>query len=500
MSFEALVASAVKLHSDGRFTEAEVIYRQALAQQPRAIGVLTSLGNTLKAQRRFDEAVAAHLEALALNQDFVEGWSNLGLTYQAAGRHDEAVTCIEQAVQRRPGEAGLQHNLGNALCQRGDFAAAKLACLRALELQPRHVPAHITLATAYKELGHNEDALAVLDQALTMQPNNPDVHWNRGLALLLEGDWAQGWQEIEWRAQIPGLDNAFRARPVAPWNGMPEVVERGEAGSEAAVTLVAEQGLGDAIHFIRYAPLVARAGAKVRLEAPAKLNRLLRSATPVEPIDASPGPGVSAREFFAPMFSLPRLCGPAPDGIVASPNYLAAEPGLTESWGRRLGPRSGLRVGIAWQGNPQYRADARRSLALTHFIPLLRTPGVEFVSLQKGFGAEQLAGLSPDLGLRDLGGEIDNGPDAFVDTAAALMHVDLLITSDTALPHLAAALGREVWLLLPAVPDWRWGRRGTRTPWYPSMTLWRQRHPGQWSDVFARVASALAERVGALRP
>jgi tetratricopeptide (TPR) repeat protein len=500
VSLDALVARAVALHGAGRYVEAEQTYRQVLTQEPRAIGVLTSLGNTLKAQRRFDEAVTAHLQALSLNQDFVEGWSNLGLTYQAAGKFDEAVTCIQQAVQRRPGEAGLQHNLGNALCQRGDFADAKAACLRALELQPRHVPAHITLATSLKELGHNEEALVVLEQAVALEPGNPDVHWNRGLALLLEGHWPLGWQEIEWRAQIPGLDSAFRARPVAPWPGMAEVVPRAEPAGPPAVTLVAEQGMGDAIQFVRYAPLVARGGAKVHVDAPAKLTRLLRSVGHIEPGPPAPVASVAAgerhREFIAPMFSLPRLCGPAPDGIVAPPRYLDADPLLVEAWGQRLGPRTRPRIGIAWQGNPQYRADRRRSLPLSHFVPLLRTPGIEFVSLQKGLGAEQLADLPPELRPRDLGVDLDNGPDAFVDTAAVLMHLDLVITSDTALPHLAAALGRDVWLLLPAVPDWRWGRKGVRTPWYPTMTLWRQRHPGDWSDVVARIVSALSQRVG----
>jgi tetratricopeptide (TPR) repeat protein len=488
VNLEAVVAEAVRHHGAGRFAEAEALYRQVLTQQPRAAGVLTSLGNSLKAQRRYDEAVAAHLEALGLHPEFIEAWSNLGLTYQAAGKLDEAVTCIEQAVQRRPADAGLQHNLGNALAARGDFSGARAACMRALELQPRHVPAHITLATALKELGQNQDALDVLGRAVALEPENADVHWNRGLSLLLEGHWAQGWQEIEWRARIPGLDTAFRGRADRPWGGLAETA-KGDSADVNTVALVAEQGFGDAIQFIRYAPLVARTGAKLALEAPPRLGRLLGSAARFE---SEPKPG-----FFAPLFSLPRLCGPAPDGIFVAPAYLAAEPALIESWGTRLGPRHRLRVGVAWQGNPQYRADQRRSLPLLQLLPLLRLAGIEFVSLQKGHGVEQLAGLPPEVTVRALGPELDNGADAFVDTAAALMHVDLVITSDTALPHLAAALGREVWLLLPAVPDWRWGRRGERTPWYPTMRLWRQKQAGDWAEVVSQVAAALAARVTA---
>jgi Flp pilus assembly protein TadD len=493
VSIGALFETAVELHGAGRFREAEAIYRQVLAQQPAVPGVLTSLGNTLKAQRRFDEAVAAHLEALAHNQDFVEAWSNLGLTYQAAGKFDEAIICIEQAVKRRPDEAGLQHNLGNALCLRGDFAAASAACARAVQLLPQHVPAHITWATACKELGHSDEALAILDRALQLAPHDPDLHWNRGLTLLLEGDWAQGWQEIEWRAQIPGLDSAFRNRAGDLWGGVSE----GHHERTREITLVAEQGLGDTLQFVRYAPLVARTGAHVRLELPAKLGRLIGAGAGIDVVPApSSPPALTVPGTFAPLFSLPRLCGPAPDGIVAPPSYLGAEPALVEAWGQRLGPRTRLRVGLAWQGNPQYRGDRRRSLPLERCAPLWSIPGVDFISLQKGFGAEQLDGLPPGVQVRDLGRELDNGPDAFVDTAAALMHLDLLITSDTALPHLAAALGREVWLLLPAVPDWRWGRRGERTPWYPSVRLFRQRQAGDWDDVMAKVAAALATRAG----
>jgi Flp pilus assembly protein TadD len=491
VSIGDLVATAVQLHGAGRFREAEAIYRQVLAQKPappERPGVLTSLGNTLKAQRRFDEAVAMHLEALGQNQEFVEAWSNLGLTYQAKGLLNEAVTCIEQAVKRRPDDAGLQHNLGNALGLRGDFADAAAVCARAVQLAPAHIPAHITWATACKELGRSDEALAILDRALQIAPHNPDLHWNRGLTLLLEGDWAQGWQEIECRAQIPGLDSAFRDRREPLWQGVTD----GHHDVGRTVTLVAEQGLGDTFQFIRYAPLVARTGAHVRLQAPAKLARVIGAGTGIEVVPAeAPAPPADA---FAPLFSLPRLCGPAPDGIVAPPRYLSAEPEVSESWARRLGPRTGLRVGLAWQGNPQYRADARRSVPLRQWQPVLQVPGVELISLQKGFGAEQLASLPAGVRVRDLGRDLDNGPDAFVDTAGALMHIDLLITTDTALPHLAAALGCEVWLLLPAVPDWRWGRRGDRTPWYPSMKLWRQRHAGDWAEVMARVAHGLATR------
>ena len=509
MRLEKVARVGARLHGAGKFPEAEAVYRSALARHPHASPLWTSLGNTLKGQRRFDEAIAAHLGALERNPDFVEAWSNLGLTYQAAGRLDEAVMALAQAVARRPQEPTLQHNLGSALCLRGDFEAASAACFAALELAPGLVPAHLTFATALKELGHNDDAIAVLRAAAEIEPDNADVHWNLGLSLLLEGCLAEGWAEIEWRRHIAGLDTAYQAGArarAALWQGEPL------AGR--AITLVAEQGLGDTLQLIRFAPLVkARGAGQVRIVAQPRLERLLRAAPALA--DASDCAGWSAfaeraageaeagaegAALFAPLFSLPRLCGGSDPGARPAPaRYLAAEPALVEAWARRLGPRTGLRVAIAWQGNPQYRADQRRSLALSHFLPALRVPGVEVVSLQKGFGAEQLAGLPADVRVRDVGPLLDTGPDAFVDTAAALMHVDLLLTSDTSLPHLGGGLGREVWLLLPAVPDWRWGRSGVQTPWYPGMRLYRQPQAGDWTAVIARVAEALAARVAESR-
>lgn len=485
MDLHGRVGEAVRLHGEGNFAAAEAIYREVLARHPDEIGVLTSLGNSLKAQGRFDEAVKAHLAALERAPGFVEGWSNLGLTYQAAGRYDEAVMALEQAVARRQHDAPLLHNLGNACLLRGDFARAAELCRRALAADPRLIPACITLASAEKELGRNHEAIAVLGAALALARDNPDLHWNLGLSLLLAGRLDEGWREIEWRRHIPALAAGYRQPAGARlWEGEPL------AGAELA--LVAEQGLGDAIQFVRYAALArARGAGRVRVVAPGKLTRLLRGADGVD--EVVPPSGAPAGRF-APFFSLPRLLGPDGGGVIAPERYLVAEPALVEQWGRALGPARGLRVGLGWQGNPQYRADRWRSIPLARMEAILRVPGVELVSLQKSPGTEQLARLPPAIAPVDLGARLDLGPDAFVDTAAVLAHLDLVITSDTSLPHLAGALGREVWLLLPAVPDWRWGEAGETSTWYPRTRLFRQRRPGDWDEVVARVATELAAR------
>jgi hypothetical protein len=208
----------------------------------------------------------------------------------------------------------------------------------------------------------------------------------------------------------------------------------------------------------------------------------------------APGQERPAVDRVAPLFSLPRLCGPAPDGIAAGAPYLACEEELRRAWSQRLGPRRGLRVGLGWQGNPGYVADGRRSPPLAGLLPALRVPGVELFSLQKGAGREQLSALPPDVRVTDLGAQLDDRADAFVDTAAVLSPLDLVVTSDTALPHLAGAMGRPTWLLLAHVPDWRWGLHGDVTPFYPTMRLYRQSAPGDWGELGARVAQALGAR------
>ncbi len=505
-------ARATALHEAGRSADAERAYRKLLAADPESPVILTALGNSLKAQGRYDEAMAAHRAALAEAPGFAPAWSNLGLTAQAAGKLDQAITYFGEAVAVSPDDALLRHNLGNALCLRGDFERAAVLCTEALALAHGHRPARITLATCLRELGRIDEALAVLTEAARQAPDDPDVGWNRGLALLLAGRFEEGWRSIEARARIPGLDQAHRQRGLPP-DSASAVVGR-------PVALIAEQGLGDAIQFVRYARLAKERGAtSVEVVAPAKLLRLLKSASGVDAVTAARAPeiaassptlagaasfrtiaavsaasaGVASSAVPVPMFSAPRLFGPPPSGIDGRTPYLAAETARVAALAVGL-PPVGLRVGLAWQGNPKYRADARRSLAFGVLRPLLAQRGITFVSLQKDFGAEQLDELPLQQRPRDLGRTLDDGPDAFIDTAAALMNLDLLITTDTALPHLAGALDREVWLLLARVPDWRWGLSGERTAWYPRTRLFRQRVAGDWGPVVAEVAEALRAR------
>ncbi len=262
----------------------------------------------------------------------------------------------------------------------------------------------------------------------------------------------------------------------------------GEPLGGKSLLIHAEQGLGDTIQFVRYVRFAARAGARTVLATPRSMHRLLDTCHGLDEVVAPEAEGSHARQI--PLLSLPRLAAEWP-GTGETP-YLYAEPAKARAWGERLGPHQGLRIGICWQGNPNYAGDAQRSVPLEAFAPLASIPGVTLYSLHKGPGQAKLSGVGAALKIVDLGAELDREGHAFVDTAAAMSHLDLVISTDTAIPHLAGALGRPVWLLLPHVPDWRWGLAGGTTPWYPTMCLFRQASPGDWPSVFARVRAALA--------
>lgn len=471
---------ANSLRELGDATKAEAAYRRALAIEPGFVHASTALGNLLKAAGRFDQAITLQADAAEASPQLEGLWRNLRLTYEAAGRLEQGRTHLRQAVARFPAIAVVAETLA-ALCVAGGwFDEAAEAAGAALAIAPGSVSARLSLASSLKEAHDVAAAIALLREAVALEPDHADAQWNLALALLQTGRYAEGWAGLEWRRRLDGV----RPRLVP---GVPEW--DGGAFPGRTLLLIAEQGLGDALQFVRYASLAKARGGHVVVEAQPALVRLLAGADGVDEVIAAGGPRPRF-DLQAPMFSLPALCGPPPTGIAAPVPYLRAEPDLVARWaGRVRRDPARLRVGVVWQGNPRYRADARRSVGLARLAPLSRVPGVRLFSLQKGPGEEQ-AGGAP-AAIDNLSAELDRGADAFVDTAAALAHMDLVIGSDTSLPHLAGALGRPVWLLLSHVPDWRWGLGGNGTPWYPGMRLFRQPRPGDWDSVIVRVTAEL---------
>ncbi len=494
----------------GRLSEAVAAYEQVLRLWPDHPEVLTNLGVALAVQGRWDEAVASYRKALALKPAFPDAWNNLGRALAALGRAEEAAASFRNALQLRPDDPEALASLGNALREWGklDEAAARYQdALRlrpdyaevrnnlgsvfqeqdkleeaeasyrdAVRIRPGFVEALTNLGNVLRERGRPEEAAASYEEALRLRPDDPEALMNLGMARLLLGDFERGWAGYEWRRRARALPEHPSGRP--RWDGSPL--------EGKAILLVAEQGLGDTIQFVRYAAMVRERGGVVLLECQPSLRALLADAPGVDRVVAPGGP---APEFAvqAPLPSLPGLLGTTRETIPARVPYLRADAGRVGRWRRELEGRAGFRVGIVWRGNPKHPGDRRRSIPLGCFAPLAALPGVGLVSLQKGPGAEQLVATDWRRSTLDLGGRLED----FADTAAVLMNLDLLIACDTAVAHLAGALGVPAWVALPSDPDWRWLLGRDDSPWYPSLRLFRQDRPGVWEGVFDRIASEL---------
>jgi tetratricopeptide (TPR) repeat protein len=408
-------------------------------------------------------------------------WSNLGTSLVAARNFNDAIAAFQRAIALAPDNAELHYNLGNALLAAGDPVAAEAAFLRALALAPAHIGAITNLGTAMKDQGRLAEAETLLRGAIAMAPDNADLRFNLALTLLIAGKFTEGWQAYEARRALPGF--AIKPQTLPPWDGSPLAGRR--------LLVHAEQGIGDTLQFSRYLGRLAESNSTFVFEVSERLHPLLRSL----PGKVTLTPRASRShgcDVEAPLLSLPFLIGPAEPFWPDDGPYLSADPERRAHWEKIVKASDEIAIAISWQGNPNYRNDAARSVPLAAFEPLARMPGVRLVSLQQGPGTEQIAELPWRGRLLHLGEEIDRDG-AFLDSAAIASAVDLVVTSDTALAHLAGALGVPTRLALSHAPDWRWGAEGEDCPWYPSMRLFRQSAPGDWHGVFEKIANTVAE-------
>jgi tetratricopeptide (TPR) repeat protein len=510
------------LQRQGRPEEAVASWRQAVRLRPDYVEALNNLGSALQLLRRWDEAVACYHQAVRLRPDYAEAHNNLGLALQRCGRPEEAAASWRQALQLRPDHAEAHYNLGSVLLEQGRPEEAEGCFRRALQLRPDYGEAHNNLGLALQQQGRPGEAVAAFRHTLQLRPDDAEVHANVGSALLeqgrpaaavaafrdalrlkpdfadahvnlamtwlLMGDFAHGWPEYEWRWRSTKGAPLQRHFPQPLWDGAPL------AGR--TILLHAEQGLGDVLHFIRYAPLVKERGGRVTVECAGSLARLLAGCPGIDRLVAR-GTDLPAFDVHAPLLSLPGILGTTPATVPANVPYLFADDQLVEQWRREVGGAGGFKVGIGWQGNPKPdRAGAgRRAIPLAQFRALAGLPGVRLFSLQKGPGAEQLHQGPDHLPVTDLGPRLDETAGAFMDTAAVMRNLDLVVSSDTALAHLAGALGVPVWVALPFAPHWCWQLGRADSPWYPTMRLFRQAEPCDWSGVFARMAEELGKEV-----
>jgi Tfp pilus assembly protein PilF len=475
------------LASQGKLDEAVVSYQRALQLNPSSAGVHNNLGLSLARQNKLDEAVASYQQAIRLEPDDPESYNNLGIALAKQDKLDQAAARFQQAISLRPSFADAHNNLGSILEKQDKFDLAVASYQQAIRCKRDYPEAHNNLGIARWKQGRLDEAVTSYEQALDYRPDYPEAHWNRALAWLTMGHLERGWPGYEWRWKC----KEFGALPPfqAPlWDGSPL--------DGRTIVVHAEQGLGDTLQFIRYLPLVQQRGGRVILLCQPALTRLVARCRGIERLLAHGDP-VPKFDVHVPLLSLPRLLGTTLESVPAGVPYLDAEPQLVESWRARLGSYRGFKIGIAWQGNPNFRQDRVRSIPLAQFAPLARVPGVHLLSLQKGAGREQLSAPEGHFPVTDLGSQLDETTGAFVETAAVMKNLDLVITSDTAIAHLAGALAVPVWVALHDVPDWRWLMDRADCPWYPTMRLFRQTRHGQWEDVFDRIAGALEERLAA---
>ena len=495
---ESFFREGQQRHRAGRLQEAEQIYRQVIAAAPRHADALHALGalalqagrpdaaetllnqaialrptadfqltraNALLALGRPKEAAQCCRAILKARLNSAEAYQVLGHALSDSGQPEAAVTAYRDAVRLNPMLADIRNNLGTALRQASRLEEAE----QELRLAPPEAVSLVNLSSVQKERGAFADAEATLRQALALAPDDPILHYNWSLLMHLLGRPTEAWS---------GWEQRFRAGAVLP-RPFTQPQWRGDPLGNRTLLVHAEQGLGDVIQFSRYLPCIE---GRVVFEAPPRLIRLLSGNSAMPPMVPA-GEPLPNFDVVTPLLSLAARTNIS----VPVPPYVFAKPARVALWRERIG-RAGFRVGIAWQGFSGRHEDKGRSFPLACFASLTAVPGLRLISLQRGEGEEQLA--SSALPVETLDG-LDHGPDAFVDTAAVMETLDLVITSDTAIAHLAGALGRPVWVALRRVPDWRWMLDRMDSPWYPTMRLFRQTSDGDWGPVFAAMAQAL---------
>ncbi|MGD0564844.1 MAG: DUF6165 family protein [Roseiarcus sp.] len=510
---EALYARGVALWRDGRRKEAIALLDAALRENPDFPEALCMGGYILGESGKSGPALEFYRRAISLKLDLPAAWSNAGKLLFELGRYAEALDGFEAALALRPGDPDLWNSRAGALRKLGRLDESAAAAREALRLRPDFAEAALNLGNAHLKRDRVVEALeayrltssiksdfsaALCGQALALRAldrleeareafenaerlGSVEAISGKGCLDLTLGDFERGWEgyEARWIAG-KSLDEALGVR-FPKWRGPGRTGER--------VLVLNDHGLGDTIQFARYLPMMTGAGIAPTLLCPPKMHRLLSSLPGVTLVGQAPeGESFDAQIAVS---SLPRAFATRLDSVPAPVPYLRAEAELAEKWAARIGP-AGAKIGIVWQGNSNPEADMARSMPLAAFAPLAATPDARLISLQKGFGVEQLADLPPGMRVETLGEDFDAGPDAFIDAAAAIAHLDLVVTCDTSIAHLAGALGRPVWVALKKDAEWRWLRDRDDSPWYPTMRLFRQKQRGDWNSVFSEMAGRLA--------
>jgi tetratricopeptide (TPR) repeat protein len=456
---------------------------RALALAPQLASALGNRAAALKQLKRPEEALASCAQAIALQPDHLVAHLNRAAVLRELQRSEEALAAYERALSMHPRVADLYCQRAEVLQDLGRPEQALASCDQAIALEPGCALAYLNRGSALHDLGHLDEALECYVRAQQLKPQLDRAYANAALVHLLLGRFESGWPLFE-RRKRPGPGSGRSSWPAPQWSG-----EQSLAGK--TLFIYWEQGLGDSMQFCRYAKLAADRGASVIFSVQNSLQQLMLGLD--KRIEFTGQHQMPARfDYHCPLMSLPRAFGCTLGAVPSEVPYLRGEPARIESWRQRIGG-TGFRIGICWQGNPHRSIDAGRSYPLRELERLAALPGVRLISLQKGPGSKQLADLPRGMAVEDLGADFDAGPGAFLDCAAVMQALDLIITCDTSVAHLAGALGRPTWIVLRHTPDWRWLLARDDSPWYPSARLFRQRQRGDWRAVFEEIERGLRQ-------
>jgi len=465
----------VTLQEMGRLNEAEVSLRQAIKLKPDLAEGCSNLGNTLKELGRLKEAEVSLRQAIALKPDLADAHNNLGLTLQEMERLNEAEISLRQAIKLKPDLTDAHNNLGIILKKQGRLKEAEVSLRQAIALKPDYVEAHSNLGNTLKELGRLDEALASYNKAIALKPDYAEAHNSLGMLLLKRSDFKNGLIQYEWRKKLPQNINNYKNIKGLEWQG--------ENLNNKTILILSEQGIGDIIQFSRYIYLIEKEYSVNIIFKTGKRIAYLFSKSKFKIIFNEDN--IPKYDFYKHLMSLPKIYYEKTKTFPSQINFIPKDKKIALKWKERLNEIKGFKVGINWQGNKAYKSDHLRSIPLNYFNDLFNIEKINFISLQKGFGVEQIKNFKHKDKLYDFSKEVDNGKNIFEDTIGILQNIDLVISIDSSLVHLSSTLGIKTFALLHFCPDWRWNLITKEFSWYDNLKIYRQEEINKWDSIFS---------------
>ena len=466
----------------GQNKDAAHHFRLAARLKPEYAEAFNNLGAVQEVEGALDDAKKSFERALSLKPDYAKALSGLGNVAAAEGNLNDAEQFYERALALDLNNVEARSNLGQILIDLGRTGEAEEQLRQALSINPEFAPAHYNLGVALEERGDFDGAQKAYQQAVTLKSDEPDYHWNAALVTLLKGDFGEGWEQYEWR--LRRKRNLTRNVKRPRWNGSDPTGQ--------TILVQTEQGYGDTFQFIRYAQLLKARGARVIVECQPKTERLLPFAAGVDEI-ISRDEKLPKFDQYIQLLSLPHLFSTTLENVPAPIPYITAPPEAAGAWNARVNMAAGYKVGLVWRGNPQNTINPKKSILIAEVAGLCALEGVNWFSIQLDAGQDELGALRKHATIEECGPQLTD----WAETAALISELDLVVTVDTGVAHLAGALGKPVWVLLSHIPDWRWMLERTDSPWYPTARLYRQPAPGDWPAVLGQVRDDLEKIVQA---